>query len=258
MLKVAIVTPYYNEDKDILDYCHSSVMDQSYSCTHILVADGNPRPWFNERPRTMHVILPQANGDCGNTPRAIGGILADSYGFDAVAYLDADNWYDSTHIQGLIEAHEANSQISLISCKRLFYDLQGRQLHITEPDEDANRHVDTSCWIVFRPAFALLRAWLMPKVLAPMNDRIFLQKAVHDRFQRFATDNRTVNYRTLYAGHYRDAGAPVPSGARSTYLTQKMISYLCSLDGVTEITNSIGFYPKLFKWTISMGADGVR
>ena len=152
MLKIAVVTPYYNEDNDILEHCHSSVMNQSYPCTHILVADGNPKPQFDEQPNTMHVILPQANADLGNTPRGIGGILADAYGFDAVAYLDADNWYDSVHIQGLIEAHEANSRISLISCKRRFYDVQGRQLHTTEPDEDANQHVDTSCWLVFRPA----------------------------------------------------------------------------------------------------------
>jgi glycosyltransferase involved in cell wall biosynthesis len=252
MLKIAVVTPYYNEDNDILEQCHSSVMNQSYPCTQILVADGNPKPQFDEQPNTMHVILPQANADLGNTPRAIGGILADAYGFDAVAYLDADNWYDSVHIEGLIEAHGANSQISLISCKRRFYDLQGRQLHTTEPDEDANQHVDTSCWLVFRPAFALLRAWLMPKVLAPIGDRIFLQKAAHDRFQRFATGNRTVNYRTLYAGHYRRAGAPVPAEAKLTYFSEEIVKYLCSLDGVTEVTNSMGFYPSLFTWTMSV------
>jgi hypothetical protein len=92
----------------------------------------------------------------------------------------------------------------------------------------------------------------MPKVLAPICDRIFLQKAAHDRFQRFATDNRTVNYRTLYAGHYRHAGAPVPAEAKSTYLSQEIAEYLCSLDGVTEVTNSMGFYPSLFRWTMSV------
>jgi glycosyltransferase involved in cell wall biosynthesis len=247
MLKIAVVTPYYNEDNEILERCHLSVMHQSYPCTHILVADGNPKPQFDGRPKTMHVILPQVNADMGNTPRAIGGILADTYGFDAVAYLDADNWYDSTHIQGLIEAHEANSQISLISCKRRFYDLQGRQLRITEPDEDANRHVDTSCWIIFRPAFALLQAWLMPKVLAPICDRIFRQKADHDRFQRFATDNRTVNYRTFHAMHYHNAGVSVPAGAKSGLLSQEIINYLCSREGVNEVANSMGFYPSLLR-----------
>ena len=77
----------------------------------------------------------------GNPPRALGGILADAYGFDAVAYLDADNWYDPSHIEGLIEAHKAHEKVSLVSCKRRFYDLEGRQLYITELDEETNEHV---------------------------------------------------------------------------------------------------------------------
>jgi hypothetical protein len=89
MLKIAVVTPYYNEDDDILNDCHSSIIRQSYPCTHILVADGHPKPQIDEQPKTMHVILPQESADYGNTPRATGGILADAYGFDAVAYLDA-------------------------------------------------------------------------------------------------------------------------------------------------------------------------
>jgi hypothetical protein len=222
-----------------------SVLHQSYSCTHILVADGHPKSLFDEQPKTMHIILPQASGDMGNTPRAIGGILANAYGFDAVAYLDADNWYDPSHIEGLIRAHEANHQISLVSCKRLFYDLEGRQLHIREADEDANQHVDTSCWIIFRPAFSLLRAWLMPKVLGPICDRIFLQKAAHERFWRFATDNRTVAFRTKYAVHYQAAGVPVPARAKLTGLSEEIVKYLCSIDGVVEITNCLGFYPRL-------------
>lgn len=245
MLKIAVVTPYHKEDDDMLRQCHLSVLGQSYPCTHILVADGHPKPQFGEQPRTMHVILPQANGDMGNTPRAIGGILADTYGFDAVAYLDADNWYDPTHIEGLIAAHEGNRKVPLISCKRRFYDLEGRQLHVTEADEDANRHVDTSCWIVFRPAFSLLRAWLMPKVLAPSCDRIFLQKAAHERFQRYATDNRTVAFRTRYVFHYQAAGLPIPAEAKTTSLNEEIVKYLCSTDGVVEVTNCLGFYPRL-------------
>lgn len=256
MLKIAVVTPYYNEDHVILSNCHSSVMHQTYPCTHILVADGHPKPQFDEQPKTMHVILPRTNADMGNTPRAIGGILADSYGFDAIAYLDADNWYDARHIEGLIEAHEANGQISLVTCKRRFYDLEGCELHITEADEDANQHVDTSCWMIFRPAFSLIQAWLMPKMLATVCDRIFLQKTAHERFRRFATDNRTVAFRTKFAGHYKAAGVPVPPEAKSSYLTEDVLKYLCSSDGVVEVTNCLGFYPRLFGWTMSGRTGG--
>jgi hypothetical protein len=116
--------------------------------------------------------------------------------------------------------------------------------------------VDTSCWIIFRPAFSLLRAWLMPKVVAPICDRIFLNKTAHERFRRFATDNRTVAFRTKYAGHYKAAGVPVPPGARSSYLTEDILKYLCSIDGVIEVTNCLGFYPPLFRWTMSVRTGG--
>jgi hypothetical protein len=255
MLKVAVVTPYYRERDDILHQCHFSVLRQTYPCTHILVADGHPKVMFNEQPNTMHVVLPLQNEDMGNTPRAIGGILADRYGFDAVAYLDADNWYDPSHIEGLIEAHNANDQVPLVSCKRRFYDLEGRLLHITELEEDVNQHVDTSCWIVFRAAFSLLRAWLMPKVLGPICDRIFLEKATHERFWRLAIDNRTVAFRTRYASHYRAAGVPEPADAKLTPWTDEVMEYLSSFEGVAELTDHLGFYPRFIPGTSGAGPD---
>jgi hypothetical protein len=188
MLKVAVVTPYYKESDDILRQCHESVLRQSYPCMHILVADGHPKALFYGHPKTMHVTLPQANGDQGNTPRTVGGILAEAYGFDAVAYLDADN-----------------------------------------------------C-----PAFSLLHAWLMPKVLGPIADRIFLQKTVHERFWRFASDSRTVAFRTRYAGHYQAAGVPVPVEAKpSNLLSDEIVKYLYSIEGTIELTNRLGFYPRM-------------
>jgi hypothetical protein len=97
---------------------------------------------------------------------------------------------------------------------------------------------------------------MMPKVLAPICDRIFLQKTIHERFRRFATDNRTVAFRTKYAGHYKAAGVPVPAEAKSTYFTEDILKYLCSTDGVIEVTNRLGFYPPLFSWTMSVRTGG--
>src|ERR1700730_6908863 len=98
MLKIAVVTPYYKENDDILRQCHLSVLRQRYPCTHILVADGHPKSLFDDQPKTMHVNSLQANRDAGSPPRAIGGILPDASGFEAVAWLNADNWYDPSHI----------------------------------------------------------------------------------------------------------------------------------------------------------------
>src|SRR5262249_29946082 len=156
----------------------------------------------------------------------------------------ADNWYEHSHIEGLIEAHKANTQCSLVSCKRRFYDFEGRRLYVRETDEEANQHVDTSCWIIFRPAFSLLRAWLMPKMLGPICDRIFLQKVEHERFWRIATDNRTVAFRTKYAPHYWAAGVPVPADAKLDAWSGEIVAYLSSLDGAAEVTDCLGFYPR--------------
>jgi glycosyltransferase involved in cell wall biosynthesis len=242
MLRVAVVTPYYKETDDVLLKCHESVLNQSYPCTHLLVADGHPRALFGNSEKTMHTILPKGNSDNGNTPRTLGGIIADSYGFDAVAYLDADNWYEPDHIIALLKSQK-NDESSLITCKRKFYDLGGDLLDITEADEDRNLHVDTSCWLIFRPAFLLLRSWLMPKPLSPLCDRIFFKKVINDRYHVTMTNHRTVAFRTQYADHYRAAGVPVPDGAKGSDWCSASMAFLKSPRGIIETTTQLGFYP---------------
>lgn len=245
MLKVAVVTPYYKERPEVLLKCHESVLGQTYSCKHFLVADGHPNQIFSNVPN--HIILPQANGDNGNTPRAIGGILADSYGYDAVAFLDADNWYEPTHIANLVAAYEHNGT-PLVCSKRLFCDTEGRMMAITEESdsgesENARRHVDTSSWLVVRPAFALLSAWLMPKVLSPLADRIFFRKAIHDRYRITFLDTRTVVYRTRWVSHYRRAGLPAPVGAKGLEEIDKAKAQMSNPAVIAEFVAKLGFYP---------------
>ena len=244
MYRIAVVTPYYKEERSILARCRDSVLQQSYPCDLVAVADGFPSELFEGDPRTLHVKLPKANDDVGNTPRAIGGILAEAYGYDAVAYLDADNWYEPSHIERLVAAHE-KTRAPLVCSKRKFYDLNGVHMNITEPAEDANRHVDTSCWLVFRPAFSLLRVWLMPKILGPAGDRIFLQKAIHDRFLITPTANWTVCFRTQYAFHYEKAGVEVPRRAKTNSEFSKIDDYLLTKTGAREVVRALGFYPTM-------------
>ncbi|MCW9040229.1 MAG: tetratricopeptide repeat protein, partial [Rhodospirillales bacterium] len=42
-VKVAVITPYYGEDLEILKRCHDSVATQTHPCTHFMVADGRPK-----------------------------------------------------------------------------------------------------------------------------------------------------------------------------------------------------------------------
>lgn len=241
MLKIAVVTPYHTESDAILRQCHESVLAQTHACHHILVADGHPKTLFDASPRMLHLALPLENADNGNTPRAIGGLLADRYGFDAVAYLDADNWYDEDHIAKMVAGH-AHSGYPLVACKRTFRDLEGNVLAVTEGEEERHRHVDTSCWLLFRPAFGLLKAWLMPKPLSPVCDRIFFHAVLHARLPITGASCRTVNFRTRYALHYEAADRPAPAEAKVIGASVDAANaYLASEAGAAAFQAALGF-----------------
>jgi hypothetical protein len=242
MLKVAVVTPYHKEADAVLARCCDSVCTQTYPCTHIMVADGHARPALNQISGVLHVTLPIENGDFGNTPRAIGGLLAEAYGFDAVAWLDADNWFDVRHIEKMVTTAAKYQNVHLVSCRRRFYDIHCNDLGITEPDEDLLRHVDTNCWLVLRAAFSLLRFWLLPKSLSTIGDRLFLAKIVHDGFRHIATKERTVGYRTLWASHYMQAGLAPPPEAKD-FDTTEVMRFVNSAEGSAEVLRVMGFHP---------------
>ncbi|HQU05299.1 MAG TPA: hypothetical protein PLT25_11370, partial [Acidocella sp.] len=181
MENIAVITPYYKEPDEQLLQCHNSVLAQSYPCTHILVADGFPKHIATPN-RTLHVPLPMSNADYGNMPRFIGGVLAESYGFDAVAYLDADNWFEPDHLEKMLVA-QRETGAALVSCKRTFRDLEGQVLPVTEIEEDSFSHVDTNCWLIARPAFGLFKYWRAPKQVSIVVDRIFFQAAQRERYK---------------------------------------------------------------------------
>jgi glycosyltransferase involved in cell wall biosynthesis len=242
--KIAVITPYYKEDAGILQQCHQSVLAQTYPCDHIVVADGHKSDLFEENHHCIHVVLPKSNGDNGNTPRGIGSILANSYGYDAIAYLDADNWFATNHIEKMVEAHRSTGR-PVICCKRTFCNLDGNVMPITEPTEDSNLHFDTSCFLIFRPAFSLLNTWFMPKELGPICDRIFFQKVLYERFPITVVNSRTVSFRTQYEYHYQLANMPIPKGAKKSDDLHKSIKYLHMEKNIQKVIDSIGFYPKI-------------
>jgi glycosyltransferase involved in cell wall biosynthesis len=105
-LRIAVVTPYYKEKDDVLQTCLASVVDQEYkNCCHFVIADGFPNA-IVKKFRCRHIVLPSAHADNGNAARCIGAIAAVTEGFDAVAFLDADNWYRADHISRLVDLHQ--------------------------------------------------------------------------------------------------------------------------------------------------------
>jgi hypothetical protein len=135
--------------------------------------------------------------------------------------------------------------VPLICCRRRFRHLDGAELPTTEAAEDRMAHVDANCWLVFRPAFALLSAWYVPKNASYIADRIFLQKAVRERYRIASTGKRTVNYRSKHPSHYRTAGVPEPDGVYSDAYLQRQFAAVSDIKVMADIVNAIGFFPRL-------------
>jgi cellulose synthase/poly-beta-1,6-N-acetylglucosamine synthase-like glycosyltransferase len=212
-VKVAVVTPYYQTPKAWLEQCLASVSRQTVPCTHFLVCDGD-MIGEAEMPTGVQILrLPLPHQDMGNAARAIGSVSAICQGFDAVLYLDADNWYEQDHVRLLLEAR-ARTGAAVCSSGRNLYDLQGRLLGRC-PEVDGEQFVDTNCLMLTRQAYGLVAAWyLMPRSQLEIGDRV-VWKAIKDaKLTRSHHDQPTVNYRTRYLVHYRHFQKEPPSGAK--------------------------------------------
>lgn len=214
-LRVAVVTPYAREDLAVLRRCHDSVRGQTYPCRHFMIADGFARPeldaWAIE-----HLKLDRPHRDYGDTPRALGGEAAAEQGFDAVAYLDADNAFRPRHVESLVCRQQATGAPVCFS---------GRTLHLPDGSlvpglmaDDAVDHIDTSCILFGRGAFSMLSAWTRyPRQLAIVDDRMVRQMLLARGYLLCCTGALTVRYTVSEARFFRALGRAVPEDARANY-----------------------------------------
>lgn len=213
-MRVAVITPYHRESLEMLQHCHDTVRTQTYPCTHFFVADGNPHPEISNW-SAHHLVLPQGHQDMGDTPRCLGSLSAMNLGFDAIAYLDADNWYYPNHVEAMVQLHRATGSL-VCTATRSIHRSDGSLMYIDEQESDGNKHVDTSCFFLTRGSFGVLPVWAMkPKELALIDDTIFWQ-AIRGRGYATAHHPRpTVAYRTTFQVHYRNIAETPPPGSRS-------------------------------------------
>jgi hypothetical protein len=213
-MRVAVVTPYYREADEVLHTCLASVSAQTVAVTHIVVADGFPKDWVG--PLTSHhVVLPgSGHGDNGNLARAVGSAIAVSEGYDAIALLDADNWYEPVHVSSLLALH-AQTGAALCTSARSLHRMDGSLLAPHDPESDGVKFADTSCMLYLRQAFGLLPLWgQMPRQFGPICDRI-VWAAVQSR--KIATAHSglpTMAFRTCYCNHYSARGETPPPGCK--------------------------------------------
>jgi len=213
-VKIAVITSTYNTPSAWLDQCHESVRNQTIPCTHILVNDAGERADVERHADTAQIIhIPGPHGDGGNACRAMGGMLAICDGYDAITYLDSDNWYSPNHLETVMEM-ASGSGASVISCSRLIYtpmgDLMG-ECYETDPDH----FIDTSCMLFMKPAFGAATYWAcIPDPIKQQADRWVWQRIVQDsRLLRAHTHKPTVHFRSVYKCHYKHFGWLLPEYA---------------------------------------------
>ncbi len=212
-MKVAIITPYYTEPTEILKRCHASVIAQTYkNVTHIMVADGNPHPWCDKEAQVEHYILPKTHGDAGATPRALGAMSAFSLGYDAVAFLDADNWFEPNHIQVMIDTMTEDKAEAIVAT-RTIHSLDGKPMYVDDIESTGRTFVDTNCWFLHKKTAMLLAFWITEPANHLISDKIFFQAVRQSNVPVGRSLTPTVAYVTRWAWHYQKAGMPIPPEA---------------------------------------------
>lgn len=239
--RVAVVTAYHAEDIETLARCHHSVGAQTYPCHHVLVADGKPRTEVDAWDAT-HIRLSEPSRDYGDTPRSRGGQAAAESGFDAVAYLDADNSYRPRHIETLAaRCVESGAAIGHA----------GRTLHLPDGrlvpamlDDDFTDHVDTSCLFITKPAFELLGAWTRyPRRLSLIGDRMVVQMARARGYAFAASGALTVRYTARFPFCYRACGLQPPAYGSGAFDGAGLRDWFRALDADARaaIDDGVGF-----------------
>lgn len=200
-MKIAVITPFYQTPKPWLDQCLESVRNQTIPCTHFLVSDGDLNGDWESCEQLQFIKLAQPHANNGNTPRAVGSICAISQGYDAIAYLDSDNWYQSNHLETLVQLHQETGAVVCTSSRTLHH-VDGTLLGLSLTD-DGEIFADTSCLFLTRAAFGVVSVWyLMPQVYAAGCDRVFWDNIKAWNFSHAHTNLPTVAFRTRYKSDY--------------------------------------------------------
>lgn len=212
-MRVAIVTPYFKEPRDWLERCMSSVREQSHACDHLMVSDGHAQDWL-DRGDIRHVKLDRSHADYGNTPRSIGAQLAVSEGYDAIAFLDADNWYEPDHVARCVDV-ASRTNADVVAAKRHWVRADGSRMQVRMGEDEDGSHVDTNCLFLLFGAFHTVPRWsLSPKPMAMWCDRFYLASLRQEGLQEAAVEVPTVNYLCTWAAIYRAAGETPPPFAK--------------------------------------------
>lgn len=213
--RYCVITPYYKEDRALIERCLASVSAQTVAVDHLLVADGHPQDWL-DGVGARHIRLDRSHGDYGNVARGVAALIAIAEKYDAIAFLDADNWYHDEHMETCLAAASAHGQAPYVIARREFVRPDGSVMALgrTEDVPDGD-HVDTNCYFFLPPSYPLLHYWCtIPREFSVVGDRLFRHIMKTRLPPPTVTDRKTVNYACLFAALYRNLGEAPPPGAK--------------------------------------------
>ena len=212
--KVAVVTPYFRIEPEKLIRCVDSVAKQTLKCDHIIVADGEPQ-MMPKGYNIIHMTLPANVGNSGATPRGFGAQYAFVQGYDAVAFLDADNWYEPDHVELASKVlMKMNADVVFAQRQVIFPD--GEVLTVEEPQDADGKHVDTNCYVFSKRAAFLSSVWAMyPKEFGAGEDRLMRFLIARFNLKAALLQRKTVWYETNWGIHYKLAKKEIISPLRS-------------------------------------------
>ena len=212
-MKIAVITPYYQESDEILIRCYESVNSQQVNntdqITHIFVADGFNNPLIDNFKNTEHIIFKKSHNDAGATPRAIAAISAFSREYDYAAFLDVDNTYQTYHIKTMIKLMQI-SNAAIISATRNICKLNGEIMYVDDIESIGDQFCDTNCMFFNRTALSLLTYWITEPKYRLWSDRQFWNAVVSSGISRTHCNIPTVNYHSKWAWHYQHANQIPP------------------------------------------------
>lgn len=244
-MKIAVITPYYKESEELLRDCHNSVRAQTVACDHFMIADGFPNAVVDDW-KVRHITLPMSHRDVGNTPRVVGALSAFSAGYDAVSFLDADNWYKPDHVANMVDLHRRTGAIVCTS---------GRSMHrpdgsfmFVDDKNDGVTHVDSNCYFLLRPAMSVMLRWAtMPKELGPIGDTVYLRTIRRARLQRAHDAKVSVCYRSTWVSDFERIGEVPPPGAKTIEFTDQPYDWIRSLSWAERrrVRRELGWPPSL-------------
>jgi hypothetical protein len=210
-MRICVVTPYFKTPLDWISQAHDSVRRQSTPASHILVCDGSAPAQLPSFHGT-HILLSRNYQDYGNTPRLIGCYNAIAQDADAIAFLDADNWFHHDHLEALVQYAQAN-RLDACSSARALHRLDGSFLAKCAA-VNGRPYIDTSCLLVMKSAFQHMIAWVLStQEVAAVSDQQVWQHMRTMGAQLGFLDRASVCYRTRHASHYRQVGELAPPGA---------------------------------------------